>query len=141
MKYLFSLLLVTAVSTCFAQEPGSIFADSAFVFKGFSAGGSTTSLQYNSRMVDTLKYVTKVQLDAGSLDTLNYLMAQVKPNKHHQQKIGPGYYASIYKSGQEKRIALVPGWAILDLKNKQQYVFRNTPYAAIYERFIKRNYK
>jgi hypothetical protein len=136
MKYFFLLLFTTNICNCFSQQ-----TDSAFVFKGFGAGGSTASLHHYSRMVDTLKYVTKVKMDVTALDTLNYLMAQIKPRKHRQQKIGPSFYASVYINGVERRIALVPRWAIIDLENKRQYSFSNTPYAAIYDRFITRHYQ
>ena len=139
MKF-YSLLLFTTISfASFSQAP-KIFADAAYIFKGLNYGGSTASLWYYSKAVDTAQNVTKIQLNKNWLDTLNYLVSQVKSKKHYQQKVGPSFYASIIKDGQERRLAIVAGWAIIDLRNKRQYVFRDTPYFEIYRRFVDRNY-
>ena len=104
-------------------------------------GGSTASLWFFSRYVDTVRNVVKSQLPAPYLDTLNFLMGQVRSSRHFQQKIGPSYYAVVIKDGQERRMAMVPGWAIIDLSKKRQYVFRHTPYFELYERFLEKNYR
>jgi hypothetical protein len=140
LKKFYSFLLLTVMSFCsFAQQADKPFADTAFVYKGFGSGGTTANLGYYSKAVDTMQNVTRNQLDAPSLDTLNFLVRHVKSNRHFQQKVGRSYYLSIINDGQERRIAVIPDWAIIDLENKRQYVFRNTPYAEVYNRFVERN--
>lgn len=141
MKFWF-LLLFTAVSLgSYSQHGNKPFADKAFIYRGFSSGGTTASLRYYSKAVDTIRGITKTQLDAESLDTLNFLIAHVKSKRHFQQKIRPAFYASIINDGRERRIAIAPNWAIIDLQNKREYVFRGTPYFGIYNRFVDKNYR
>jgi hypothetical protein len=125
----------------YSQQTGKSFADTAFIYKGFGSGGTTANLRFHSKAIDTIRNVAKIQLNGPSLDTLNFLIAHVKSERHFQQKVGPSFYASIIKDAQERRIAVVPNWAIIDLKNKRQYVFRDTPYAGIYYRFMEKNYR
>ena len=141
MKFLF-LLLFTAITVCsYSQLAGNSFADTAFIYKGFGSGGTTANLWFYSKAVDTIQSVTKSQLDTEYLDTLNYLIEHVKSKRHFQQKIGPSFYASIIKDGRERRIAIVPNWAIIDLENKRQFVFRGTPYFEIYYRFVDEEFR
>ncbi|MGO6841550.1 hypothetical protein ACCS87_36515, partial [Rhizobium ruizarguesonis] len=79
------------------------FADTIFIYKGYALGGSTASLKYRSKAIDTTRYVGRIQLDRQDVDTLNFLIGQVKSKRHFQQKIGPSYYASIIKNGHERR--------------------------------------
>lgn len=141
MRFYFLLLFTTLTICSYSQPPVISFADTAFIYKGFGSGGTTANLLFYSKAVDTIGSVTKIQLTAESLDTLNYLMKHVKSKRHSPKKIGPGFYASIIKNGQERRIAIVPNWAIIDLQNKRQFVFRGTPYFEIYKRFVDRNYR
>jgi hypothetical protein len=131
-----SIILVFISLPAISQK----FADSAIVFKGYGYGGSTANLKWNSRAVDTIRTVTKVELQKEYLDTLNYLIQKVKAQRHNQQKVGPSFYASIYIKGQERRIAIVPRFGIIDLNNKKQFIFRNTPYSKIFDRFVEKNY-
>lgn len=140
MKFWF--LLCTMASFCsYSQQTNKTFADTIFIYKGFSSGGTTANLWFYSKAVDTNRNVTKIQLNAQSLDTLNFLIGHVKSKRHFQQKVGRSFYASIIKDRHERRIAIVPNWAIIDLDNKRQYVFRDTPYAEIYNRFVDKNYR
>ena len=125
----------------FAQSPAASFADTVFVYNGFGVGGTTASLRYYSHAVDTMRNVTKVQLTKEYVDTLNYLLAHVVSKKHFQQKIGPSFYASVIKNGDERRIALLPRWAVIDLSKKRQYVFKDSSYEAMYQRLIDTNYR
>ena len=141
MKFWF-LLLFTMLSFCsLSQQTGKTFADTAFIYKGFGSGGTTANLWFYSKAIDTIQNVTKIQLNIQFLDTLNFLIGQAKSKRHFQQKVGRSFYASIIKDGQERRIAIVPNWAIIDLQNKRQYVFRDTPYFEIYNRFVDKNYR
>lgn len=136
MKSLF-ILLFTVITLCsYCQTTGDSFADTAFIYKGFSSGGSTANLWFYSKAVDTIHNVTKSQLNKKSLDTLNYLIDHIKSKKHFQQKIGRSFYASIIKNGKERRIVIIPNWGIIDLKNKKQFVFKNTKYFEVFTRFV-----
>ena len=141
LKYYFLLIFPLTSFCSFAQQTEKSFVDTAFAYQGFGSGGTTANLWFYSKAVDTMQNVTKRQLDAESLDTLNLLLGNVKSKRHFQQKIGPSYYASLFVGVLERRIAIVPDWAIIDLANKRQYVFRNTPYAGIYNRFVDRNFR
>jgi hypothetical protein len=136
------LLLLTMTSFClYGQHTANSFADTAYIYKGFGAGGTTANLRYYSKAVDTMQKVSKLQLDALSLDSLNYLIRQVQPKRHFQQKIGTSYYATVIKNRQWHRLAIVPNWGIIDLTNNRQYVFKLTPYAEIYQRFVNKIYR
>ncbi|WP_041257671.1 hypothetical protein [Fibrella aestuarina] len=142
IRSLLVLCLMTAChQTAKSQQADKGFADAVFIYKGYALGGSTASLKHHSKAVDTIRHVSKIQLDRQDVDTLKFLIGQVKSKRHFQQKIGPSYYARIIKNGQERRIALVPGWAVIDLQNMRQYVFRDTPYGELYNRFIEKNYR
>jgi thiol-disulfide isomerase/thioredoxin len=141
MKFWFLLLFTVASFCSYCQKTDKTFADTAFVYKGFDLGGTTINLWFYSKAVDTIKNITKIQLNGQSTDTLNFLIRHIKPKRHFQQKVGRSFYASIIKDGQERRIAIVPNWAIIDLENKIQYVFKDTPYAEIYSRFVDKNYR
>ena len=140
MKFWFFLFFGMTTICSFGQQTDKTFADTVFIFKGFGSGGTTASLWFYSKAVDTMSNVARIQLNTQYLDTLNFLVGQVKPKKHFQQKVGPSFYASITKNSQERRIAIVPGWGIIDLRNKKQYAFRDTPYSEIYNRFVDKNY-
>lgn len=135
----FRLLLSFAIISFNAYGQGR-FADAAFVYKGFNAVGTTAGMRLYSKAVDTLQSVTKSQLDAASLDTLNFLLSRVKAKRHFQQKLGRGIYASVIKDGNARRIVIFPDWAIIDVAQQKQYVFRGTPYAGIFHRFVERNF-
>ena len=136
MKFWFLLFFGTTAIYSFGQQTDRSFADIVVIFKGLGSGGSTASLWFYSKAADTMSSVSRVQLSTQYLDTLIFLVAQVKPKRHFQQKVGSSFYASIIKDGQERRIAIVPGWGIIDLKKKKQYAFRGTPYFEIYNRFV-----
>lgn len=141
MKYLFLSILTTTSCSCFSQQPNKTFADTVLIYKGFNRGGTTANLWFYSKAVDTVPNISKIQLSGSSLDTLNYLIGHVKSKRHLQQKVGQSFYASIIKDGNESRIAIVPNWAIIDLTKKKQYVFKDTPYSEIYNRFVDKNYR
>ena len=141
MKYFFLSILLATSCFCFSQKSDYSFADTLFIYKGFGRGGTTASLWFYSKAVDTISTISKTQLNASSVDTLNYLITKVKSKRHFQQKVGPSFYASITRDGKERRIAVVPNWGIIDLANKRQYVFRDTPYSAIYNRFVDESYR
>ncbi len=141
MKYSFHLLFIVTSLRLYSQQTDEVFADTAFIYKGFGSGGTTASLWFYSKAVDTVRMVTRSQLSTRLLDTLNFLFGHVKSKRHFQQKVGPSFYAAIIKNDKERRIAVVPGWAIIDLANKRQYVFRDTPYIGMYNRFVDENYR
>ena len=88
-----------------------------------------------------MKHVNKIPLNNYDLDTLNFLLAQVTSKRHFQQKVGSSFYARLIKDGKESRLAVVPGWAIIDLTHNRQYIFRNTVYADIYNRLVNKLYR
>jgi hypothetical protein len=141
MRFWFLLLFTIAGLCSYSQQVDKSFADTGFIYKGFGSGGTTANLWFYSKAVDTIPSVTKFKLNAQALDTLNFLIGHIKSKRHFQQKIGRSFYAIIIKEGQERRIAIVPNWAIIDLQNKRQYVFRSTPYFEIYNRFVDENYR
>src|ERR1700676_176463 len=115
MKYSFLLLFAVTNLNLYSQRTDGTFADAAFIYKGFGSGGTTASLWFYSKAVDTARNVTRSQLSTWLLDTLNFLVGHVKSSRHFQQKVGPSFYASIIKTSKERRIAIVPEWAIIDL--------------------------
>jgi len=138
---LFVFFGLTKTFNSFAQSAVASFADTIFIYKGFGVGGTTASLWYYSHAVDTMHNVSKVQLSKKYVDTLNYLLAHVTSKKHFQQKVGPSFYASVVKNGDERRIALLPKWAVIDLSKKRQYVFKDSSYEAMYQRLIDANFQ
>ncbi len=134
------LFLMMSLSL-FSQVANKNFIDTAFIYKGFHAGTTSASFLFYSKSVDTARNVIKIQLDTKMIDTLNYLVGHVKSQRHLQQKVGPSFYASIIKDGRERRIVIVPNWAIIDIQNRRQYVFRNKQYFEIYNRFVDKNYR
>ena len=141
MKFWLLLLFTTMTISSYTQPTTNFFADTTYIYKGFGSGGTTTNLWFYSKAVDTVRSITKSQLDAKYLDTLNYLIEHVKSKRHFQQKIGPSFYASIIKKGRERRIAIVPNWGIIDLQNKRQFIFKGTPYFEIYNRFVDEEFR
>lgn len=140
MKLWILVFLLAITSTSLAQQT-SLVADTAYIYKGFKQGGSTNSISNHSHKLDTMANVQKVMLTKEALDTLNFLLGQARPKKHFQQKIGPSFYAEIVKNGSKHRIAIISEWAIIDLTTKRQYVFRDTPYADIFNRFVNAQYR
>ncbi|MEO6684170.1 MAG: hypothetical protein ABIN48_15205 [Ginsengibacter sp.] len=141
MKNWLLLLFPTLAMHSYDQSAVHSFADTAFVYKGFASGGTTTNLLFHSKTVDTIRGVTISQLNARYLDTLNFLPGKVKTKRHSQQKVGPSFYASIIKDRKERRFAIVPNWAIIDLQNKKQFVFKGTPYFEMYNRFVDETFR
>jgi len=75
------------------------------------------------------------------LKTINSFAQSPAASFADTQKIGPSFYASVIKNGDERRIALLPRWAVIDLSKKRQYVFKDSSYEAMYQRLIDTNYR
>ena len=140
-KYILSLILTITTISCFCQVEQNKFADSVIIYIGFYSGGTTADLRWNSDAVDTMKTVIKTKLSKNYLDTLNFLIEQIKPHRHHQQKVGPSNYACVFQNGRKHKIAIVPNCCIIDLTTKEQYDFLKTDYIAIFNRFVNFNYR
>ena len=101
-KYILSLILTITTISCFCQVEQNKFADSVIIYIGFYSGGTTADLRWNSDAVDTMKTVIKTKLSKNYLDTLNFLIEQIKPHRHHQQKVGPSNYACVFQNGRSR---------------------------------------
>ena len=125
----------------FGQRNNLFNLDSVFIYQGFYSGGTTADLNWNSIAVDTMKRITKIKMEKIDVDSLNLLIESVNKKKHHQQKVGPSYYAAFYSEGKLHRVSVIPHCCLIDLTVKREYRFRNTDYMKIFDRIIEKNYR
>jgi hypothetical protein len=87
-----------------AQRESDLFvADSAFIYKNFSQGGTTANLWYNHRELDSLK-AKKIKLNSMELNTLSEILSNIRNRKLFQQKYGGDLcYLIVYQQGIRKR--------------------------------------
>ncbi len=141
------LLIGFLVISCnaFAQNSKStlkqLFADTIYVYKGYITGGTTSNLQIASYRVDSILNVQKVMLDQAAVDTLNFLISQIKPKRHFQTKVGPSYYAKVISDHKIINVAFLDEVGFIDLTNRRQYFFVHTPFEATYKRFVDKIYR
>ncbi|MBC7937862.1 MAG: hypothetical protein H7Y86_21150 [Rhizobacter sp.] len=60
MKICFLLLFALTTSGSFCQQNKNPFADTAFIYQGFGAGGSTAALSAYSKAVDSISGIKKI---------------------------------------------------------------------------------
>ncbi|MDT3401303.1 hypothetical protein [Mucilaginibacter terrae] len=128
MRIWLSTLFLLVCCWTYGQQANQTFADAAFVYKGFISGGTNAGLRAYSSVIDTSGSVKKIRLNTSYLDTLNFLIGKVKARRHRQQKVGRSFCASILKDGKERKIAIVPDYAIIDLQNRKEYIFARTEF-------------